>query len=101
MPTPLEFLQAVYCNEGLPLSVRLRAAIEAAPFVHPKLAVTAVLAGDDFASRLDAAIARSAQTKVIDAAPAPQNGASVSSPLPPTGPTPTKMGAPFPTLRRL
>ena|SRR5215471_14034927 len=34
--TPLEFLQAVYSNEGLPISVRMRAAIEAAPFIHPQ-----------------------------------------------------------------
>jgi hypothetical protein len=30
-PTPLDFLEAIYLNEGLPLSTRLRAAIEAAP----------------------------------------------------------------------
>jgi hypothetical protein len=34
--TPLDFLKAVYCNADLPLSVRLRPAIEAAPYVHPK-----------------------------------------------------------------
>jgi hypothetical protein len=32
--TPLDFLQAVYRNEGLPLTVRMKAAIEAAPYVH-------------------------------------------------------------------
>jgi len=42
-PTPLDFLKAVYLNEGLPLSVRMKAAIEAAPYVHPKLSATAVM----------------------------------------------------------
>jgi hypothetical protein len=39
--TPLDFLEAVYCNPNLPLATRLRAAIEAAPYRHPKLAVSA------------------------------------------------------------
>jgi hypothetical protein len=47
-PTPLDFLQAVYCNEGLPLSTRMKAAIEAAPYVHPKLSATAVMSSEDF-----------------------------------------------------
>ena len=34
LPTPLEFLTAVYCNEGLPIGTRLRAAIEAAQYRH-------------------------------------------------------------------
>jgi hypothetical protein len=29
--TPLQFLQAVYCNEGVPLPVRMRAAVECLP----------------------------------------------------------------------
>ncbi len=29
LPTPLDFLKAVYCNEGLPLGTRLRAAMAA------------------------------------------------------------------------
>ena len=39
--TPLEFLEAVYINPNLPLSTRLRAAIEAAPYKHPKLTAVA------------------------------------------------------------
>jgi hypothetical protein len=57
--TPLEFLQAVYRNEGIPLSVRMKAAIEALPFAHPKLAVTAMFDGNDFAHALEQAAARS------------------------------------------
>lgn len=68
--TPLEFLRAVYCNDQLPLSVRMRAAVEAAPYVHPKLSAVAVghMTGSDFASALDRAIERSrAQPKLIEA----------------------------------
>jgi hypothetical protein len=50
--TPLEFLQAVYRNEAVPLAVRMKAATEALPFVHPKLAVTGILDGQDFATLL-------------------------------------------------
>ena len=55
-------------NEGLPLTVRMRAAIEAAPYMHPKLGAVAVvgyLNADGFAARLDRAIARSG--KLIEA----------------------------------
>jgi hypothetical protein len=41
--TPLEFLQAVYEDDRLPLTTRMRAAAEAAPYMHPKLAVIANL----------------------------------------------------------
>jgi hypothetical protein len=58
--TSLAFLQAVYCNDGLPLHVRMKAAIAALPFEHPKLSATlAVQADDSFAAGLQAAIARS------------------------------------------
>ena len=50
---PLSFLKAVYMNAELPLSVRMRAAIELLPFTHPKLAVTAVVSEQDFATVLD------------------------------------------------
>jgi hypothetical protein len=81
MATPLEFLQAVYCNEGLPISVRMRAAIEACPFVHPKLSVSAQLNSEDFADRLTRAVERSSRVmkmidppKIIDQSPPPDRG---------------------------
>ena len=47
----------------------MRAAIEAAPYFHPKLAVNANLnGGNDFATRLERAIARSGQVIPRDVA---------------------------------
>jgi hypothetical protein len=67
-PTSLEFLQAVYLNEQLPLSVRMRAAIEAAPYEHPKLSAVGVgyINNETFASRLDRAIIRSERVMLIE-----------------------------------
>jgi hypothetical protein len=61
--TPLDFLEAVYCNPNLPLATRLRAAIEAAPYKHPKLSAAAIghFEGETFAEALERAIARSQQ----------------------------------------
>jgi hypothetical protein len=58
-PTPLDFLRAVYLNSELPLSVRMKAAIEAAPYVHPKLSVAANIDPVEFSKSLDKAIQRS------------------------------------------
>ena len=75
--TSLAFLQAVYCHDGLPLHVRMKAAIAALPFEHPKLSATlAVQADDSFAARLQAAIARSNGVeayRAIEAAPSAAN----------------------------
>jgi hypothetical protein len=69
MSDPVDFLCAIYCNDELPLSVRMRAAIEAAPYLHPKLNAIAVgnMSGNDIATLLDRAIARSnAVMKIIE-----------------------------------
>ena len=63
----LGLLQSIYSSPAMPLSVRMRAAIEALPFETPKLAVTASLSSGDFADRLEKAFSRSA--KVIEADP--------------------------------
>jgi hypothetical protein len=61
----LGFLQAIYRNPLQPTPVRMRAAIECLPFETPKLAVTATLTSDDFASQLERAILRSG-TRLIE-----------------------------------
>ena len=70
--TPLHFLEAVYCNPNLPLNTRMRAAIEAAPYKHPKLSVSAVanMDGKSFAEALDRAITRSKSPPLLNG-PAP------------------------------
>jgi len=52
----------------LPLPVRLRAAIEAAPYEHPKLTAVAVghLTGEDFYNRLERAIEAGNRAKLIE-----------------------------------
>jgi hypothetical protein len=58
--SPLDFLCAVYRDANQPMSRRLRAAIEAAPYAHPKLAVTASIGPDSgLGRRLEIAIERS------------------------------------------
>ncbi|WP_292531891.1 hypothetical protein [Methylocystis sp.] len=60
----LEFLQAVYSDPGQPMQRRMRAAIAALPFEHPKLAVTANIdGGPGFAARLEAAISKTAEMR--------------------------------------
>jgi len=97
--SPLDFLRAVYQNPKLELAVRMRAAVEAAQYMHPTFKATAmVVANDSFAARLEAAIARSgASPKLIEA----QSETVVEpAPLPPVGPSPTPMAAPFASFRR-
>jgi hypothetical protein len=68
-------LRSVYSNPDVPLQTRIKAAVEAIPFELPKLAVSAVIEGKDFAGRLEKAIARSHEldrmngAKVIEAKP--------------------------------
>jgi hypothetical protein len=78
-PTPLEFLQAVYSNEGLPLSARLKAAIEAAQYVHPKLAASTHVDGKDFAALLETRLAQLSQPKPLAIESKPTSNATVES----------------------
>src|SRR5215475_4729160 len=63
---PLTFLKAEYMNAELPLSVRMRAAIELLPFTHPKLAVTAMVSEQDFATVLDRRLKRIEEMKLLE-----------------------------------
>ena len=67
--TSLNLLQAIYRSSAIPLMTRMRAAIAAIQFEHPKLAVMATIDGKDFGDQLERALKRSSE--VIDAAPAP------------------------------
>ena len=81
---PLSFLKAVYMNVELPLSVRMRAAIELLPFTHPKLAVTAVVSEQDFATVLDRRLKRIEEMKVnANEATPVSDGEKVDVRLPP------------------
>jgi hypothetical protein len=65
-PSPLDFLRAVYLNDSPPLSVRMRAVIEAAPYIHPKLSATATVGRDDSATMLERASNRSENARLIE-----------------------------------
>ena len=98
--TALDFLCAVYRCRDQPMARRMKAASEAAQYMHPTFKATAmVVANDSFAARLEAAIARSGlpkdQPKLIEA-----QAVAEPAPLPPTGPSPTPMAAPFASFRR-
>jgi len=66
--TSLTLLQKVYRSAAIPLSTRMRAAMAALQFEHPKLAVTANVEAGDFAFKLDQAVERSRRV-MIDAKP--------------------------------
>src|SRR5262245_14169639 len=69
-----DILVAIYRNPKMPLHTRMRAAIAAIPYESPKLAVTAVMTGKDFASILEARMRRFKKleaAKVINAQPTP------------------------------
>lgn len=77
----LDLLQSVYRNPDQPLHTRIRCAAMALPFERPKLAVTATISSEDFADKLDRAIARSRGdgAKVIEHQPGPAETAVANS----------------------
>jgi hypothetical protein len=57
----LDFLRAVYRSADQPMNRRMRAAVAALPFEHPKFAVIQTMSNSrDFAAQLEAARKRSA-----------------------------------------
>jgi hypothetical protein len=78
----LDYLQSVYNDPLQPTNTRLRAASIAIEYERPRLAVTALIDGKDFAARLERALVRSAKvTKVIEPKPKPEPP-PVKPPLP-------------------
>jgi polysaccharide pyruvyl transferase WcaK-like protein len=72
--TSLKLLQAIYRSPSVALSTRMRAAIAALQFEHPKLAVAVTVNAGDFADQLDKAVERS--RRVIEAKPMIENASS-------------------------
>ena len=62
----LEFLQAIYMNDELPLLTRVRVAIACLPFESPKLIATAVMNEGSFAELLDRRLKRIEQMKLLE-----------------------------------
>ena len=62
----LEFLQAIYMNDELPLLTRVRVAIACLPFESPKLIATAVMNEGSFADPLDRRLKRIEQMKLLE-----------------------------------
>jgi hypothetical protein len=64
--SPIDILCAVYTNPNQPMHRRMLAAIEAAPYLHAKLSVTANVGAKDFALQLEQAIKRSGKAVTIE-----------------------------------
>src|SRR5262249_20900556 len=62
----LEFLQAIYMNDELPLLTRVRVAIACLPFESPKLIATAVMNEGSFAELLDRRLKRIEEMKLLE-----------------------------------
>jgi hypothetical protein len=70
----LDYLQELYSDVRQPDWVRMKAAIEALPYEQPRLAVTAIVQGHDFAALLDRAIERANGVREVKALPKPGGG---------------------------
>jgi len=62
----LDLLQAVYRDPSIALTTRMRAAMACLPHEVPKLAVTAQITEQDFATLLDRRLKRLAELKLIE-----------------------------------
>ena len=83
----LEFLQAIYMNEELPLLTRVRVAISCLPFETPKLLATAIINEQDFATLLDQRLEhlkklREQEPKLIEAKAEPEPEPAPTQPTP-------------------
>ena len=65
--TSLDFMQAVYRDPAQPMSLRMRAAVAALPFEHPKLSVNANTDVSNFAAQMEELARKSGRSNVIDA----------------------------------
>ena len=68
--TPLEFFCAIFRDPAQPMPRRMRAAEDAAAYMHAKLAVVAQVDGIGWARKLEEAIVKSGKAVVIDGTPA-------------------------------
>jgi hypothetical protein len=91
--TSLQLLQNVYRNRKQPLNVRVRCAVEALAHEYPRVSAVAVshMNGQDFASALERAIARSKSPLAL-------NPPAVIEHEPPV--SPDEMKRPFQRYRR-
>jgi|SRR6516225_4790581 len=66
--TSLQLMQNVYRDRKLPLNVRVRCAVEAAPYENPRVSAVAVtsMSGQSFAEALDRAITRSKSPPLLN-----------------------------------
>ena len=62
----LDLLRRVYRSTKQPMSMRMRAAIEALPFEVPKLSATATMDGKTFAEALERCLERSSKPPLLN-----------------------------------
>ena len=82
--TSLELMQAVYRDRKQPLAMRVRCAVEAAPYENPRVSAIAVtdMNGKDFASALERCIQRSQSPLTINAPTIEHDAQELRGPMP-------------------